>query len=147
MERWMHLLNSVAAGIVGACLTGALIGVVEGIYTLATGPKSGAAVLGVLWAAGVSTMIGGAIGAIPGALVMSLSRARGRPWASLPSVLIGTTAGFFLLSFPLALALQRPEVPPYVAFDVSWIGPTIGGIVATMFLPRSDRVASAANGV
>lgn len=146
MRTALRLLNGVAAGAAAACLTGALIGMVQSLYGLLTGPRSTAEVFGAVWFTEMSVLFGGAIGVIPASLVMSLSRARHRPWRALPFLSAGATVGFFIVSFPIALALWRVGAPPYLALAISWLGPTVGGIIATRFVPAQDSFASPATG-
>jgi hypothetical protein len=136
MSSAWRLLNGIVAGVVAACLTGALFGLAQALFEIMTRwGHFGDIVLGTAWLVGMSTLFAGALGAIPGAIVMCTSRARYRPWHAMPLVLVGTSAGILFLSLPLLFVPVRFNIPYEWRLPIFAIGPMVGGIIATLFLP------------
>ena len=130
-------LNRALAGVVAAALTGALAALMLFCYNLATlkGVGPGADLPGgLLWLLEMGTLLGAMFGAPSGILVMCLSRAKKAPWRSLPTLLVGATAGIVILGLPWTL-LEGTLVNGSIT-DVMFIaGPTIGGLIAVKFIP------------
>jgi len=126
--------NGVAAGISTAVLTGVVYGVVDTAIEEITKPRADIALL-LLWLVAATASFAAVLGSVPAALVICLTRARYHPWRAVPVLVLGATASLLLLD--RLLAIFRPHVPPIVGFTVVTLVPTIGGIVATRFLPRS----------
>lgn len=139
-------LNSAAAGVTVAALTGILAGIVLWCcYTLIpTKSTSPDADLGrsLLWIVSFGALFGTVSGTPSGVLVMCLSRANAAPWRSLPTLLIGTTAGLVLFGLPIAL-LPGSTITSILGPAMFLIGPTIGGVLATRFLPERNDTAAA----
>ena len=140
----MHTLTKVAwflnrsvAGVVAAALTGAFAALVIFCYTLATakgvGPGSDLPG-GLLWQLEMGTLFGAMFGAPSGILVMCLTRAKRAPWRSLPTLLVGTTAGIVIFGLPWGL-LPGTVANATIANVMFIAGPTIGGLIATRFIP------------
>ena len=127
--------NGVAAGISTAVLTGVVYGVVDTAIEEITKPRADIALL-LLWLVAATASFAAVLGSVPAALVICLTRARYHPWRAVPVLVLGATASLLLLD--RLLAILPPDVPPpIVSFTVVTLVPTIGGIVATRFLPRS----------
>ncbi|HVA29565.1 MAG TPA: hypothetical protein VNF68_15390 [Candidatus Baltobacteraceae bacterium] len=132
----MIACNRVFAGITIAILTGALAVSIVSANSVATiGAGVDGWFLRAVWGAGAGAFYGAILGGVPGIAVMTLSRAKNAPWRSAPLVLLGTTAGL-LVAFFATDALQPLANRFYLILTFVIGGPTIGGIIASLFLPR-----------
>lgn len=131
-------LKRAAAGIVTAALTGTVAGVVISLYALTgccpSGPGANQSGDSMMFIA-MSTFFGGILGAPFGILVMCLSRAKAAPWDALPRLLFGTSIGIVILGLPWAL-LPGTTINSTILDVMCIVGPTIGGIVAALFVPE-----------
>ncbi len=134
-------LNRAAAGIVTAWLTGTFAGVALTCYVLLTGgpPGPGADLLGgSIWIVGMASIVGALLGAPSGILIMCLSRAKAAPWRAVPTLLLGTTIGIVTLGLPWEL-LPGTDVTASILDVMCIAGPTLGGVVAARFIPKTQN--------
>jgi len=133
-----QFLNRALAGIVAAATTGAMAALFLAACTfLMPGTRFGPGadpIGGTLWMVEWGVIVGTILGAIPGILVVSLTRARERPWASLPILLLGTSLGVILFGLPLGL-LKGTDASSILLVVACVAGPTLGGIIASRFAP------------
>jgi hypothetical protein len=130
----------VVAGITGAALTAALAGLVISIYDLTTTGPSGFGedvADGILTFVLMATIYGTILGAPFGILVMCMTRAKTVPWRALPTLLIGTSSGIILLGLPWLVIPGLADFPA-IGYGMCVMGPFIGGLIASNFLPISE---------
>jgi hypothetical protein len=140
--RWF--LSRAAAGIVLAVLTAMAYGLFASLWTLFPFPlrmvagadPAGGLIFG-LWA---FALIGTVPGALPGMLLMCVSKASATPWRSIPWLLGGTSAGSLILSFPLSL--WPGTIESSIIIGVLYVtGFMVGGLAAARFIPTDQRDA------
>jgi hypothetical protein len=125
---WWYL-NRAAAGLAVVAVTCIVAGTVVALVTRSFGSTYLYAYLALV--------LGGALGAIPGIVIMFFTRASAQPWRSVPVVFAGAIAGFLLLSLPIGALLQRLPDPLIGTLAAVVVFPTIGGAIATRFLRAS----------
>jgi hypothetical protein len=125
---WWYL-NRAVAGLAVVAVTCIVAGTVVALVTRSFGSTYLYAYLAVV--------LGGSLGAIPAIAIMFFTRASTRPWRSAPVVFAGAIVGFLLLSLPIGALLQRFGDPLIGTLAAVILFPTLGGAIATRFLPRS----------
>jgi len=141
MGRLAWFANRALAGITTAALTGTIAALVMAVYVfLSPGTKYGPDANpwgGTLWMLEMGVIFAVIGGSLSGILVMCLSKAKERPWAALPKLLVGTTLGVIVAGLPF-MFMQGTMTTSILGIIGFVAGPTIGGVVASSFIRRSD---------
>lgn len=140
MTRAQWIISRAAAGIVLAVLTALAYGFFVFLWTLfpfRSGPGANP-VGGLIFSLWAFALILTVPGALPGVLLMCISKASVTPWRAIPILLAGTSAGGLIFSFPWEM---RPGTNGNsIIIGVLYItGFAIGGVVAARFIPADQN--------
>lgn len=144
----LWFLNRVGAGAVAAALTGLVAGFVFITWSFSslTGtPKGlGGAIIalaaayayGEIWYVACAVVLGG----LQAVAILCLTKAKHRPWRSLPILVAGALIGFLVVAFLLPGTSDDRGGTTYIATVLAplVLAPTLGALLASFFLKRQS---------
>lgn len=132
MKKLLLSLNIVAAAIAISGAAGAVSQAILIVGMPGTYSSRAAQINAEAWQIPIAGVLGAVLGTVPAIIVICVTRARLRPWAAAPVLLLGALLGFFLLAMPLLLGKVGPQQT--AAAYIELIGaPTLGGLAAAWF--------------
>jgi hypothetical protein len=143
MNRWSRLrwfFSCIVAGLVAAALTGfvlasALMAVVW-VGTPHTVTRAAEIIPTTLPTVMIASCVGVVLGGIPAVAIMCFTRARYRPWHSLPLLVAGAAVGYASISYPISMLAPLPFTLAgrltYAILEVA--GPTLGALAASLLI-------------